>query len=907
MRWPAQFTLRLRTLFRRGRVESELHRELDFHLQEQIAENVARGMSRQEARYAALRTIGGMSQIQEQCRDERGLQWIEHTLQDIRYSLRSLRNSPGFTLVAVLSLALGTGANMAIFSLIDSILLNSLPVKNPQQLVFVRTDRTKVGNFMVSRTLFNRDIEQMSKATEIQGIASYDDFELANVNVEGRAELGPAEFVSGRYFSVLGVPAQIGRTLVPADDSKAGNAGGAGWPAMVSDGYWRRRFGGDADVIGKRITIDTIPFVIVGVMPRDFYGLALEEHPDVIMPLMAHDQVVAGSASAGFPAPEAPAGQVVARLKPGVAESKAAAELAVLFRETELSDSSLSASDKEKLAQRFIEFDSAAQGSSMLRQRFSNPLRALMAAVALVMLIACANIAGLLLARASARRKDFAVRLSLGASRSRLIRQLLTESLIVSALGCILGVGFAIVARGVTLKLGHGASAGTAIAWDFRLLLFLAAVCVLNALLFGLLPALRATKVDPNEALKSVQSAQHSGRLPFGRVLITAQLAISLVLVVGAALFLGTLRNLYRIDLGFNPSNLLMAAVNPSLAGFNDVRTETVYQQLLDDMRQLPSVRSVTLMNNRLFSGRAKLSKARVVGYVAPSGEDLFSSFILTYGVGPHFFQTLQMPLLEGRDFSDADKQGAPPVVVINEAMAKQYFPEKDPIGQKIAFGSDDKTADIVGVVANAHYFDVQDEKQETIFAPLFQVKIEDFDSEETLIARTDGDTSSLAGAMRAIVRRIDPNLPLFDLTTMSEQFSNDLSTPRLMATLSGFFGVLALALSAIGLYGVLAYGVTRRTSEIGIRMALGSGRSEILRLLLSETFQLIAIGTAIGLGAAWGSLRLIKSMLYGLTAHDVGVFAMSALLLALVALIAAALPARRAVNVDPMVALRYE
>jgi predicted permease len=908
MRWLDKFKLRIRTLFRREQLESELHREFEFHLREQIAENLARGMSAEQARFAALRTVGPLSQIQERCRDQRGLHLIETTMQDVRYALRSLRKNPGFTLVAVLSLALGTGANMAIFSLIDSVLLRSLPVSDPQQLVFVRTNRGKVGNLMVSKTVLNRDVEQMRKlAMQLDGIASYDDFARANVSFAGHSELVPGEFVSGTYFTVLGVSAQAGRTLMVADDRESGNLG-AGWPAMISDGYWLRRFGRDANVIGKRIEVNTIPFVIVGVMSRDFYGLSLEERPDILMPLMAHTQVVSGSPSAGFPRADDSAGQVFARLK-RVPWTKAAAELTVIFRQSELNEKDLSATDRDWLAKRYIEFDPAVRGSSMLRQRFANPLRALMVAVALVMLIACANIASLLLAKAGARQREIAVRLSLGSSRRRLVRQLLTESLILSALGCAFGVAFAVAARRVTLTLGGASSAGLTMNWDIRLLVFLVGTCVLNALLFGLVPALRVTKVDPNEVLRSAQAKQPSGRLPLGRVLVTAQLATSLVLLVGAALFLGTLRNLCRVDLGFNTENLLMATLDPRLAGFDNPRVVTLYSQVLDDVKRLPSVRSATLMNNRLFSGRAFLLAARVVGYVPQPGEDLSNSWTLTltYSVGPRFFSTLQMPMVEGRDFTEADKEGAPPVVVINEAMAQHYFRGKDPIGQKVAFGSGEKTAEIVGVVRNAHYFDVQDEKQATIFTPLLQVEIGEFGSEETLIARTNGSPANVATDVRSIVHRIDPNLPLFDLTTMTEQVTGDLSTPRLMATLSSFFGALALVLSAIGLYGVLAYGVTKRTSEIGIRMALGADRSSILKLVMGETSQIILIGVLAGIVLSWIASRLIKSMLYGLSAHDIRVFAFSAAVLAVIALLAAALPARRAVRVDPMAALRYE
>jgi predicted permease len=907
MRWLDRWKLRLRTLVRREQAEADLRREMEFHLQEQIAENRAKGMSAEEARYAALRAIGAIAQIQEQCRDQRGLHLIEITIQDVRYSLRSLRKSPGFTLVAVLSLALGSGANMAIFSLIDSILLNSLPVKNPQQLVFVRTNRVKFGNFMVSQTLLNRDLEQMQQAGQFDGFASTERGERLNFAVNSRTELSPGDFVSGRYFEVLGVNPVLGRTLLPADDSPAGNSADGNWPVMISYGLWQRRFGKDADVLGKRIAINTIPCVIVGVMPRNFQGLSIDEPADVMLPAIISKQVSAGSATAGFPRPTESSGEILARLKQGVAHSKAAAELTVIFRQVELADNDLSPSRRESVAKHYVELDSAARGSSMLRQRFSDPLRALMAAVALVMLIACANIAGLLLAKASARQKEIAVRLSLGSSRRRLMRQLLTESLILSVIGCMLGIAFAILAHKVTLTLGNGSSAGLGMNWDFRLFFFLGGVCALNALLFGLIPALRVSKVDPNEALKGSQASQQSSRLPFGRVMVVAQLAISLVLVVAAALFLGSLRNLYRVDLGFNSGNLFMATMDARLAGYDDTRATRLYARVLDELKRLPSVQSATLMDNPLLTGVAHLSDARVVGYVPAAGEDISNSWTVTYGVGPQFFTTLQMPFIEGRDFTDADKEGAPPVVVINEAMAKHYFQGKDPIGQKVTFGSGKKTAQIAGIVRNAHYFDVQDEKQETIFTPLQQIQIGGLGDGETLVVRTYGHPTIASNDIRAVLRRIDPGLPLFNLTTMTEQVAADLSTPRLMATLSSFFGALALILSAIGLYGVLAYGVTKRTGEIGIRMALGADRGSILKMILSETFQLLIVGVLAGLGLAWATSRLIKIMLYGLSVHDLRVFLISASILIVVALLASAIPARRAVRVDPIVALRYE
>jgi predicted permease len=449
-------------------------------------------------------------------------------------------------------------------------------------------------------------------------------------------------------------------------------------------------------------------------------------------------------------------------------------------------------------------------------------------------------------------------------------------------------------------------------AWDLRIFVFLTVVCVLNALLFGVVPALRATRVDPNEVLKASQCTQHSARLPLGRFLVAAQLALSLALVVGSGLFLATLRNLYEIDLGFNRENLLMATLDPHLAGFDSKQTKAAYSRMLQELNTLPAVNSATMVNDPLLGGRAHLSNAKVPSYVPQPGEDLANSWTVEYDVGPRFFETLKMPLVAGRDFTERDDENAPLVAIVNEAMAKHFFAVKNPLGQKILLSSIFKasgqaSAEVVGLVRNAHYFDVKDERQEAIFVPALQIPAGNFGSEQTLLIRTTGNPVRAASDLRSVVHRIDPNLLLFDVITMRGQLDHSLSTPRLMAMLSSFFGLLALALSAIGLYGVLAYAVTKRTGEIGIRMALGADRGSILGLILGETMRLVSSAIAVGIVLAGAASRLIKSMIYGLTPHDARVFALSALLLLMVAVLATLLPARRAIQVDPMVALRCE
>jgi predicted permease len=703
----------------------------------------------------------------------------------------------------------------------------------------------------------------------------------------------------------------MGRPIIPEDNMESAGQSG-GWPVVISDNYWHRRFAADPNVLGQHITINTIPFAIVGVLPPNFSGLSLDQPADVLMPAITQLQVTSGSVSAGFPKPEQSPGQIFGLLKPGASIHKAVAELTVIFRSTELADNNLTGPQREAMKKRDIELYPAAQGISSLRRSFAEPLRVLMVIVALVMLIASANISGLLLARANARQKETAIRLSLGCSRKRIVRQWLTESLMLSMLGCAVGVPLALAARSVIVRLGGQSASAIGINWDYRLLGFVVLIGIITALLFGVVPALRQTRIDPNDALKSSTATQSSGRLPFGRILVSAQLAISLVLVAGSALLLVTLHNLYQIQLGFNVEHLLMMTLDPRLSGYDDAHTHAIYVRLLEDLSRMPSVKSATLMNNPFLTARAHLSHATFPGYSPQPGEDLANSWILSYGVGPRFFGTFQMPLISGRDFSDSDNEHAPPVVVVNEALVKHFYGDKNPIGQKIELGSifksgQEKMAEIVGVVHNAHYFDVKDEQQMAIFTDLFQVQPSQFGSAQTVMVRGAGDPTRLLDDVRAVIHTIDPSLSLFNVTTMRAHLDNSLGQPRLLALLSSFFGVLALLLSAIGLYGVLAYGVSKRTSEIGIRMALGADRASITRLILSDTAQVLIVGIGVGLALAWTSAHLIKSMLYGLTPHDLRTFALSALVLAMVAVLASLIPARRAVRLDPMIALRYE
>ena len=891
MRWLDKILMRLRSLLGRDRMERELESEFRFHLDQQIAENLQAGMSPKEARAAALRAVGGIAQLEEECRDARGVQWFETLAQDLRYAFRTLRRTPAFTVVAVLTLALGIGANTAIFSLVDAVMLKLLPVREPQRLFFLRSSSVQVGNFHISRTVSLGTLKQMAQAKTLDGITAYDEAPHLNVSVNGRVDLASGNFVSGTYFNVLGVPAVLGRTLTP-DDDRPEAAAAQGWPAMVSYGYWQLRFAGRADVLGQRVTINQIPFVIVGVIAPGFTGIDLEEHADLVMPSVSRSQVIEEKVSAGFPKPDDYAGQVVGRLRPGMSLSTAAAELTVIFRQNEiaLAGAKMSNDQREAIQKLSIEPTPAGQGSSAIRKKFSTALEVLMVVVGLVMLIACANIASLLLARSSARQREIAVRLSLGSSRMRLARQLLTESLVLSALGGTLGLLLAIWGRNAIVYFATSEAGSIPLQLDWRLLAFTAGVCILNALLFGLAPAWRASRIDCNEALKS-RSGRTASRLPMGRVLVAGQVAISLALLVGAALFLSTLRRLYQVDLGYSRDQLLMMTVDPHLAGYEGTRLPQFWNELTARAKATPGVRSVSLMSNRLLGGMTRLNSLFVPGYT-PSPAEKGTLWVVSFAVGPQFFATTGMPLVAGRDFTELDSgTTSPRVAVINQSMAKHFFGDRDAIGQHIGNDSKGPMAEIVGIAKDVHYFGMTEDKQDVWFSPMMQDAgvlwynpLED----STLVVRTNLDPDRMVSDLRGVVRAIDPNVPVYDVKSMSEQVDANLAQQRTLALLTSFFGLLALGLSAIGLYGVLAYGVAQRTGEIGIRMALGADRSSILRLIFRETVQVLAIGIAAGLAIAIGGGKLVQSLLFGVTPHDIGAFAAGVLVLSAVALIAA-------------------
>ena len=864
--------------------------------------------------------------------------------QDLRYGLRMLAKNPSFTAVAVLSLALGIGANTAIFSLIDAVLLKMLPVQNPQQLVLLDWASHGWPNDIMHRLSGNMDRDNSGRFTSTSfSYPAYEQIRARNqafssvmalagneseLNVGYNGEPGRAQgqLVSGTFFPTLGVQPVLGRALTPDDDRI-----GASPTAVISYGYWERRFGRDPAILGRTITVNSVPVSIVGVSPPEFYGVQPGRAVEVWLPLHTQPRVEPHW-SPGPPEEEAgkapqPAAAslfeardnwwvlIMGRLKPGVSEQQARAELDGILQQS-MAAAVKPATKAETIPHLGVE--SGSKGLDYLRGEFSKPLFVLMTVVALVLLIACANVANLLLARATSRQKEIAVRLAIGARRQRVVRQLLTESVLLAALGGV--VGLLLAYWGTDLLVALIASGREPISLsvtpDLRVLGFTAAVSVLTGILFGLSPALRGTRVDLTPALKEsagnmagASYGKRTLRLGLGKALVVAQVALSLLLLVGAGLFVRTLTNLENVNMGFNQRNLLLFGINPTEDGYESQRLADFYQELARRLEALPGVRAVTMSSNTPIGGGVSISGVSIQGYTPKPGEPGEENGQLqTYvnQVGPRFFETMEIPLIIGRGIGGGDTARAPKVAVVNERFVRQYLGGGNPLGRRFGFG-DKKTSgdiEIVGVAADAKYNDLRKEAPPTVYMPSLQEK---FLGPTNFEVRTAGDPLAMVSAVRRVAQGLDANLALYRVHSEVEQINQAVFQERLFARLTTFFGMLAAVLASLGVYGVMAFAATQRTREIGIRMALGASRREILQMVLRETLLLVAIGIAIGIFVALGASRLIATLLYGLRPTDPLTIAAATLLMIAAAGLAGYLPARRASYADPMVALRYE
>jgi len=920
---------------------------------------------------------------------------MQTLLQDLRYGLRMLAKSPGFTVIAVLTLALGIGANTAIFSLIDAVMLRSLPVSNPSQLVVLRWSARKapkIHGYMssgdcatdlrfeapnpsgcsFSEPMF-REIEQ---ANVFSGVAAFSNTGSLDLTGNGPASVIDGQVVSGDFFRALGVRSATGRLFQPSDDQPSASP-----VAVLNYGYWQSAFGGSRDVIGRTIQLNDVPFTIVGVAEQRFTGITPGTDYDIWLPITAAQRItnparwdnrqgnvafwwltIVGRLKPEGPASEAQAalsglfrnemlhgsvplfeaGPGMPRLRgPAPSGGKPPAGPNMLFRpmppsagakqsgniqppaapptNSEPAEAATLSTPADEPTLALVTAQTGLNGTS---SRYAQPLYVLMLAVGIILLIACANVAGLLLARSAARRKEMAVRFALGAGPTRIVRQLLTESLMLSLVGGALGIFFAYWCTQVIVSFvstNQTRALGFATGLDMRVLGFTVAISLFTGIIFGMAPAFRSTRVDLTPALKegfgvSPSVAQDGGRwFSVGNVLVVAQVALAIVVLVGAGLLVRTLQNLRGIDVGFNSHNVVIFEIDPTLAGYKDAQLDSFYHDLQGRLSETPGVKSASYSSVPLLSGALMITGFHWPG--TPQDRMSKANFLL---VGPGFFDTMQIPLLAGRGFNASDytiaasnsgreSTSVPTVVVVNQAFVTEYLGQENPIGKHFGEsaggeqeGPKSSGYEIVGVVRDAKYNDLRQEISATMYAPQSGMGT-------SFEVRTAAEPQSLLPAIRNVVARLNPNLPLFRVSTQSEQIDRLLFQERLIARLSTFFGFLALVLACVGLYGLLSYEVSRRTREIGIRMALGAQEGDVLRLVVKQGLTLALVGAAVGIAVTLGVTRYLAPMLYGVHANDPVTIVAVAVLLWLVALAACYIPARRATRVDPLIALRYD
>jgi predicted permease len=835
----------------------------------------------------------------------------DEMFQDLRFGARMLLKSKMFTLVAVLSLALGIGANTAIFSLINALMLRMLPVKNAQELALFST----VGPNMPPGVGYNCNypLYEMfrDRAQSFNGVVAGATVWRARllVNEPGAvAESVEQQRVSGNFFSVLGVNAVVGRTLTEADDNQADGQPGA----VISHEYWRRRFGLDPQVVGRRITVNDTVLTIVGVAPPGFSGFVVGSKPELWWPIKAvNDQGLRLESFNWI--------RVIGRLRQGASMEQAQAEMETIFQR-QINDVAAAQSANWTPAQRrnhferHVKLESGGTGYTTLRRQFRQPLFILMAAVGLTLLIACINIANLLLARAATRRKEIAVRLALGAGRFRLLRQLLTESVLLSLLGGAAGLLFARAClRGLITYLPQQTQTGLDAPLDAHVLAFTLVVSVITGLLFGLAPAWRAMRLNLTATLKDQTGAGASrSRLVFNKTLVVTQVALSLFLLIGAGLFVRSLLNLRALDAGFDYENIVQFSIDPG-GSFNAQRRSDLDKEMLARLEALPGAQSASLL-----SGGGVSFNVSVPGYAQAPDENMSCSEM---AVGPRFFETMKMPILAGRDFGPQDERppappnnqpgapvlgmaGAPPLyAVINQAMARYFFGNENPIGRRFITRRD-WPVEIIGVTRDARYANLREQPPRTYYLYYFQLPRREGMNFQL---RASGATADYAATLGRLARELSPQAQIVGLRMMADVVNESLTQERFLAQLGSAFSLFALLLTCVGLYGVMSYAVTRRTNEIGIRMALGAGGADVVRMVMKETLSMVAIGMAIGLGAALATTRLITTLLFDLRPNDPATIAAAALFMMAVAALAGYLPARRASRVDPMTALRCE
>ena len=883
-------------LLSRRRLERELDAELRDHYERQLADYLAAGMPEPDARRRARLALGGDDQIKEQCRDARGTRWVEDVIQDLRYASRILAKAPVFTAMAVLSLALGIGANTAIFSIVNSVLLRTLPVRDPERLVLL-----KGGSW--TNPIWEQIRERQT--TLFDGAVAWgeEQFDLA---AGGPSQPVDGLWVNGGFFDVLGVPFVLGRTFLPEDDRRGGGANGP--VAVISHRFWQRHFGGAPDVIGRSLSLNRVSFTIVGVTTPAFAGPVTGRSFDVAVPLGA-EPLVRGKES-WLDARSTWWLDIMARLKPGATIEAATLALRAVqpqIREATLPD--WPAGELKTYLDGPFELVRGSGGAPQFREQYRQPLLILMVTVGLVLVIACANIANLMLARANARRHELSLRRAMGASGPRLARQLLTESLLLAGAGAILGLAFAV--WGSRLLVGQlttfRETVFVDVSLDWRALAFTMVVAVGTALLFGLAPALRASRVDPGEAMKeqgrTIAGDRH--RL-LGQPLVIVQVALSLVLLVGAGLFIRTFVTLTHQNFGFDPERLLILGLDVQRTSVLPDDRPALYARIEAAVRRVPGVANAAISMIRPVSGMGWNDMVEVPGGRAVAGRD---RSVWLNGVSPQWFATYRVRLSAGRGFAESDRSGAPLVVIVNRAFATKFLGPANPIGRvvrRVGIGDPGKPVpelQIVGLVETTPYNGLREETPPIVYLPLAQAEAT-WPSQTLSVRASLSNPAVLTRSMADAVATVDRNVSLTFLP-MTEQIGAMVVRERVLAILSGFFGGLALLLAGIGLYGVTSYSVSRRRMEIGVRMALGADAAAVVRLVMGHLALLLSVGLTIGAVASLWASTFVRTLLYGLEPHDPSTLVAAALILTAVAALAAWLPARRAARIDPARVLR--
>ena len=876
----------MRKLFRRKRSDLELEEEIQAHLAMATRDRIERGEDPRAAALAARREFGSRTLVQEITREMWGWSAVAAFWQDVRYALRGMRRSPGFTAVAVLSLALGIGANTAIFSVVNALMLRTLPVRDPGRLVellfkapgqdhFDAFDWKNYQHYLENNHVFSGLIAASDTPFAIRG--------------EGlEPEIVRGGFVSTNYFSTLGVNPMLGRLIGPED----GSPGASADVAVVSWSYWHNRFNSDRAIVGRRISEGDQPLTIIGVAPRGFAGLEPANPQDMWLPLTAHHPAYATTAQYWL--------KLGGRLKPGVSIEQARAEMNVLWQWT-LDEQFKASGDRTGLAWK-VEVQPAAAGLSQLRDQFGKPALVLMTVVALLLLIACANIASLLLARGTARRREMAVRVSLGASRFRLLRQQLTESVLLAVSGALPGTLLAYWGTDVLVRImGSGRERIELQAHpDGMVLLFTAAIALFTGILFGLAPAWQTLRAAPAASLRVSPTTGETrpGRL-FNKSLVVAQVALSVALLSAASLFVRHLSHLEHINLGFQRDHVLLVDLNAAGSGYSRAQLSSAYQELLGRLEALPGVRSATMCGYDPMAGVGAMRPATVEGYQAQPGERRFLS---ENWVAPKYFATFGIPLVMGRDFSFQDV-GRPRVAIVNQTLARYFFGDGNPIGKHITFDGDSQPFEIVGVVGDAKSGDMREPALRFVYFNSFQLGT----SDPHFALRTSVAPEAVAGEVRRVVRGLLKTVVVENVKTLAEQLDGAMVPERLSAILSGLFGAWGALLAAVGLYGLLAYAVAQRTNEIGLRMALGATRADITRMVFREALGMGCAGLVVGGFIAYCGKRFVASLIPDLPAQSLAPMVFGAAVMLALAMVAAYVPARRATRVDPMEAVRCE